>query len=53
MVALLLLFYRCIVTINVPWLFPTVPWVGQQCVISCGISGSYSLFKMTKLEVQL
>ena len=33
MVALLLLSYRCIVTINVVWLFPTVPWVGLQCMI--------------------
>ena len=29
----LLLAYRCIVTINVLWLFLTVPWVGLQCVI--------------------
>ena len=33
LVALLLLSYRCIVTINVLWLFLTVPWVGLQCVI--------------------
>ena len=32
-VALLLLSYICIVTINVMWLFLTVPWVGLQCVI--------------------
>ena len=31
--ALLLLSYRCIVTINVLWLFLTVPWVGLQYVI--------------------
>ena len=31
-VALLLLSYRCIVTINVRWLFLTVPWVGLQYV---------------------
>ena len=30
--ALLLLSYRCIVTINVLWLFLTVPWAGLQCV---------------------
>ena len=30
---LLLLSYRCIATINVLWLFLTVPWVGLQCVI--------------------
>ena len=33
MVALLLLSYRCIVTINVLWLFLMVPWVCLQCVI--------------------
>ena len=31
--ALLLLSYRCIVTINALWLFLTAPWVGLQCVI--------------------
>ena len=36
LVALLLSSYRCIVTINVMWLFLTVPWVGLQC--DCGIS---------------
>ena len=30
---LLLLFYRCLVTVNVPWLLLTVPWVGLQGVI--------------------
>ena len=33
LVALLLLSYRCSVTINILWLFLTVPWVGLQCVI--------------------
>ena len=33
LVALLLLSYRCIVTINVLWLFLTVSWVVLQCVI--------------------
>ena len=33
LVALLLLFYRCIVTINVLSLFLTVPWVGLQFAI--------------------
>ena len=31
--ALLLLSYRCIVTIHVMWLFLTVPLVGLQCAI--------------------
>ena len=33
LVALLVLSYRCIVTINALWLFLTLPWVGLQCVI--------------------
>ena len=35
LVALLLLSYRCMITINVLWLFLTMPWVGLQCVIVC------------------
>ena len=31
MVALLLLSYRCLVTVNVLRLFLKVPWVGLQC----------------------
>ena len=33
LVALLLLSYMCIVTINVLWLLLTVPWVGLQRLI--------------------
>ena len=33
LVALLLLSYRCLVTVKALWLFPTVLWVGLQCVI--------------------
>ena len=33
LVALLLLSFGCLVTINVLWLFLTVPWVGLQFVI--------------------
>ena len=33
LVALLLLSYRCIFTVNVLWLFLTVQWAGLQCVI--------------------
>ena len=33
LVALQLLSYGCIVTINVLWLLLTLPWVGLQCVI--------------------
>ena len=32
-VSILLLSYKCIVTINVLWLFLTMPWVGLQSVI--------------------
>ena len=31
--SLLSLSYRCIVTVNVLWLFLTAPWAGLQCVI--------------------
>ena len=31
--ALLLLSYICLATVNVMWLFLMVPWVGLQCVI--------------------
>ena len=33
MVALLLLFFWCLVAVNVLWSFLTVSWVGLQCVI--------------------
>ena len=33
LVALVLMSYRCIVTINVLWLFLKVPWAGLQYVI--------------------
>ena len=33
LVALLLLSFRCLVTVNVLWLFLAVPWVRLQCVI--------------------
>ena len=32
-VALLLLYFGCLVTVYVLWLFLAVPWVGLQCVI--------------------
>ena len=31
--ALLLLYYSCLVSVYVLWFFPTVPWIGIQCVI--------------------
>ena len=33
LVALLLLSFQFLVTVNIMWLFLTVPWVGLQCVI--------------------
>ena len=33
LVALLLLPFRCLVTINILWLFLMVPWFGLLCVI--------------------
>ena len=33
LVALLLLSYICLVTVNVLWFYLTVPWAGLQCVI--------------------
>ena len=44
LVALLLLSYRCIVTINVLWLFLAVPGVGQQCGIVVFPAHTYLLF---------
>ena len=31
LITLLLLSFGCLVTVTVPWLFLTVPWVGLQC----------------------
>ena len=33
LVALILLSYKCLATVNVLWLLLSVPWVGLQCVI--------------------
>ena len=33
LVDLLLLSYRCLATVNILWLFVTLPWVGLLCVI--------------------
>ena len=43
--ALLLLSCRCIVTINVLWLFPTAPWVGLQYVSVVFPDHSHLLFE--------
>ena len=49
LVALLLLSYICIVTINVLWLFLTVPWVGLQCVIVVFPDHTHLLFDWQNL----
>ena len=46
LVALLLLSYRFIVTINVMWLFLTVPWVGLQYAIVVFPDHTHLLFKI-------
>ena len=46
MVALLLLSYRCIVNIQVLWLFLTVPWVGLQYVIEVFPDHTHLLFSV-------
>ena len=44
LVALLLLSYRCIATINVLWFFLAVLWVGLQCVIVVLPDPNYFLY---------
>ena len=46
LVALLLLSYRCFVTIYVLWLFLTVPWVGLQYVIVVFPDHTHLLFDL-------
>ena len=52
LVDLLLLSYRCIVTINVLWLFLTVPWVGLQCVIVVFPDHTHLLFKVSLMRLK-
>ena len=44
LVALLLLSYRCIATVNILWLFLTVPWVRLKCMIVVHIDHTHLLF---------
>ena len=46
LVDLLLLSYRCIVTINVLWLFLTGPWVGLQYAIVVFPDHTHLLFEV-------
>ena len=50
LIALLLLSYRCIVTIYVMWLFLVMPWVGLQCVIVVFPDHTHLLFLNHKLR---
>ena len=52
LLALLLLSYKCIVTINVLWLFLTVPWVGLQCVIVVFPYHTHLLFNVESLSTR-
>ena len=49
LVALLLLSFRCLVTVNVLWLFLMVPWVGLQYVIVGFPDDTHLLFSITQL----
>ena len=48
LVALQLMSYRCIVTINVPWLFLATPWVGLKCVIVVFPDHTHLLFAIAR-----
>ena len=51
LVALLLLFYRYVVTINVLWLFLTVPWVCLQYMLAVFPDHTRVLFNEDVLEI--
>ena len=53
LVAVLLLSYRCLVTVNVLWLFLTVPWVGLQYVIVVFPDHTHLLFCNKSRQVTL
>ena len=44
LVALLLLSNRCIVTMNILWLFLAAPWAGLQCMIAVFPEHTHLLF---------
>ena len=50
LVVLLLLSYRCIVTIDVLWLFLAVPWFHLQYVIEVFPYHTYLLFKCLSMK---
>ena len=51
LVALLLLSYRCLVSVFVLWQFITVPQVGLQCVIVVFPDHTYFLLTTESLQV--
>ena len=51
--ALLLLFYRCIVTLNVLGLFLVVPWVGLQYMIVVFPDHTHLLFDTINLGLSM
>ena len=51
LVALLLLSYGCLVTVNALWLFFKVSWVGLQCVIVVFHDHTHLLFANSKIEM--
>ena len=48
LVALLLLSFGCLITVNVLWLFLTVPWAGLQFVMVVFPDHSLLLFVLTR-----
>ena len=52
-VALLVLSYRCIVTINVLWLFLMVPWVGLLYVIVVFPDHTHLLFAVKDFSMNV
>ena len=46
--SLLLLSFRCLVTVNVLWLFLMVPWVGLQFVIVVFPDHTHLLFEVAQ-----
>ena len=47
LVALLSLSYKCFVTMNVLWLFLTVPWVGLQYVVVVFLDHTHFFIRIT------
>ena len=48
--ALLLLSFKCLVTINVLWLFLMVPWVDCGITYICSVTEAHSICRVSALE---